>query len=28
LRITMAGTPTPLYDFIVPQQRVVAIIIP
>ena len=28
LRITMAGTPVPLYDFIVPQQRVVAIIIP
>jgi hypothetical protein len=28
LRITMAGTPTPLYDFIVPQQRVVAVIIP
>lgn len=28
LRITMAGTPTPLYDFIVPQQRVVALIIP
>ncbi len=28
LRITMAGTPTLLYDFIVPQQRVVAIIIP
>ena len=28
LRITMAGTPTPLYDFIVPQQRVVALISP
>ncbi|MEY4375950.1 MAG: hypothetical protein RJB26_500, partial [Pseudomonadota bacterium] len=28
LRISMAGTTVPLYDFIVPQQRVVAIIIP
>lgn len=28
LRITMAGTPVPLYDFIVPQQRVVALLIP
>lgn len=28
LRITMAGTTVPLYDFIVPQQRVVAVVIP
>lgn len=28
LRVTMAGTPVPLYDFIVPQQRVVALVIP
>ncbi len=28
LRITMAGTAVPLYDFIVPQQRVVALVIP
>lgn len=28
LRVTMSGTPTVLYDFIVPQQRVVALLIP
>ena len=28
LRVTMSGTPKPLYDFIIPQQRVVALLIP
>jgi len=28
LRVTMSGTTVPLYDFIVPQQRVVALLIP